>query len=98
MERIVGDIGDEDIDLAEMGEDADIDHLRDMAHEAPVIKLVNLLIAKAIDEGASDIHVEPYEDRLKIRQEVKKVLNDLTLERNREIINLSQKIDMLANN
>ncbi|MFH0925497.1 MAG: type II secretion system ATPase GspE [bacterium] len=76
MERIVGDIGDDDVDLAELNEDADIDHLRDMAHEAPVIKLVNLVIAKAIDEGASDIHIEPYEDKLKIRYRIDGVLYD----------------------
>src|SRR5579875_1674993 len=45
------------------GED-DIEHLRDLASEAPVIRLVNLLIQRAVEARASDIHIEPFENRL----------------------------------
>jgi general secretion pathway protein E len=45
--------------------DEDIEHLRDMASEAPVIRLVNMILSRAIDAGASDIHVEPFEDALR---------------------------------
>src|SRR5439155_18899836 len=48
------------------GED-DIEHLRDLASEAPVIRLVNLVIQRAVEQRASDIHVEPFENRLKVR-------------------------------
>ncbi len=37
-----------------------LDHLKDMSSEAPVIRLVNLIIRKAINPGASDIHIEPF--------------------------------------
>ena len=41
-------------------EDQEIEHLRDMASEAPVIRLVNAMIAQALERRASDIHIEPY--------------------------------------
>jgi len=52
----------------------DIDHLRDLASEAPVIRLVNLVIQRAVELRASDIHVEPFENRLKVRYRVDGVL------------------------
>jgi len=59
------------------GEDReDVDHLRDLASEAPVIQLVNLLITRAIEARASDIHIEPFEDTLRIRYRVDGVLLD----------------------
>ncbi len=54
--------------------DEDVSHLRDMAFEAPVVRLVNLLIEGAIDNEASDIHIEPFEDTLRIRYRVDGIL------------------------
>ncbi|HEX9707576.1 MAG TPA: ATPase, T2SS/T4P/T4SS family [Steroidobacteraceae bacterium] len=48
--------------------------LRDLASEAPVIRLVNLLIARAIEQRASDIHIEPFADRMVIRNRIDGVL------------------------
>ncbi len=45
----------------------DAERLKDMASEAPVIRLVNAIIAKAVETSASDIHIEPFEDRVRIR-------------------------------
>jgi general secretion pathway protein E len=45
----------------------DAERLKDLASEAPVIRLVNQIIAKAVETAASDIHIEPFEDRLRIR-------------------------------
>ena len=56
--------------------DEDVNHLRDMAFEAPVVRLVNLLIENAIDAEASDIHVEPFEDTLRIRYRIDGILFD----------------------
>src|SRR5574341_528679 len=56
--------------------DQDVSHLRDMAFEAPVVRLVNLLIESAIDAEASDIHVEPFEDTLRIRYRIDGILFD----------------------
>ncbi len=52
----------------------DIEHLRDLASEAPVIRLVNLVIQRAVEQRASDIHIEPFENRLKVRYRIDGVL------------------------
>jgi len=52
----------------------DVEQLRDLASEAPVIRLVNLLIQRAVELHASDIHIEPFESRLKVRYRVDGVL------------------------
>ena len=74
MERIVGEIGEEGPDV--LGQDS-VEVLRDMASEAPVIRLVNLIISKAIELGASDIHLEPFENRFKVRYRIDGVLQDM---------------------
>ena len=59
------------------GDDAaEIEHLRDMASEAPVIRLVNNMISQAIDQRASDIHIEPFEKDFRIRYRVDGVLQE----------------------
>ena len=57
-------------------DDEFIEHLKDLASEAPVIRLVNQLIHRAVDMGASDIHIEPFEDGLQLRYRVDGVLQD----------------------
>ena len=58
----------------ETGDMDDVEHLRDLASEAPVIRLVNLVIQRAVEMRASDIHIEPFESRLKVRYRVDGVL------------------------
>jgi general secretion pathway protein E len=53
---------------------ADLEHLRDMASEAPVIRLVNAMIAEALEKRASDIHIEPFEKEFRVRYRVDGVL------------------------
>lgn len=55
----------------------DIQHLRDLASEAPIIRAVNLLISQALSKHASDIHIEPFDDTLKVRYRVDGVLHDV---------------------
>jgi general secretion pathway protein E len=64
-DKLPGDEGDENVK-----------QLRDMAFEAPVVRVVNLLIENAIAAEASDIHVEPFEDSLRIRYRIDGVLYD----------------------
>jgi general secretion pathway protein E len=52
----------------------DLEHLRDMASEAPVIRLVNAIIAQAVEKRASDIHLEPFEKEFRIRYRIDGVL------------------------
>src|SRR5205809_3123172 len=71
LQRIVERMEDEGA-----GEEEDVKHLGDMAFEAPVVRLVNLLVENAIDAEASDIHVEPFEDTLRIRYRIDGILYD----------------------
>ena len=54
----------------------DAERLKDLASEAPVIRLVNLLITRAVETQASDIHIEPFEDRLRVRYRYDGVLQE----------------------
>jgi len=72
MGTIVENLSDE----SGRGED-DIEHLRDLASEAPVIRLVNLVIQRAVEQRASDIHIEPFENRLKVRYRIDGVLHEV---------------------
>lgn len=62
---------DEDIN------EADVEHLKDLASEAPVIRMVNLIMQRAVEMRASDIHVEPFEEILKVRLRVDGVLREI---------------------
>src|SRR5438477_500226 len=67
-----------DAELEYFGDDEeDVDHLRDLASEAPVIRFVNLLISRAVEQRASDIHIEPFENELKVRYRIDGVLHDV---------------------
>jgi len=71
LEKIVDDADplDENYD--------DVEHLRDLASEAPVIRLVNLIISRAVEARASDIHIEPFEKSFKVRYRVDGVLQEV---------------------
>ncbi len=64
--------GDFEFSAGEMSED--LEHLRDMASEAPVIRLVNAIVASAVEKRASDIHLEPFEKEFRIRYRIDGVL------------------------
>jgi general secretion pathway protein E len=58
-------------------DEEDVNHLRDLASEAPVIRLVNLLISRAVEQRASDVHIEPFENELKVRYRIDGVLHEV---------------------
>jgi type IV pilus assembly protein PilB len=75
----LGEILDK-IDLTradEDGDDVDLAQLRAAVEDAPVVRLVNLMIAEAIDQRASDIHVEPARDRVTVRFRIDGVLHEV---------------------
>mgnify|MGYP006091775803 CR=1 FL=1 len=93
--RIVGDIAEED--MSEMGMDSEnADHIRDMASEAPVIKLVNHLFSQAIEKSASDIHLEPFEHDLILRYRIDGVLHDFEAPPKRLHAAISSRIKIMA--
>src|SRR5688572_3802355 len=75
LDELVGD--EEGIEIGSVGETSD--DLLEMAQEASVIKLVNEIILEAVNERASDIHIEPYEHQLSIRYRVDGVLQEASI-------------------
>jgi len=71
MDKLIDDLAVDDL-----GEE-DLEHLKDLASEAPVIKMVNLIMQRAIETRASDIHIEPFEQSLKVRLRVDGVLQEI---------------------
>ena len=72
----LSEISDEIIETTDEDSD-DIERLKDLASEAPVVRLVNLLINRAVEVRASDIHIEPFRNTLKIRYRVDGVLQEV---------------------
>jgi type IV pilus assembly protein PilB len=58
---------EEDVEVVETGDDETVDPATSGADQAPVVKFVNGLISEAVKRGASDIHIEPYERKLRVR-------------------------------
>ena len=73
FEKIIEGMGEKDGHAA-LWETEDVEQLKDMASEAPIINLVNMLIAGAVERRASDIHIEPFEDMLQVRYRVDGIL------------------------
>jgi len=63
-------------DISDMP-DVEIDRLRELASEAPVINLVNGLISRAVNQGASDLHFEPYKNMYRVRFRIDGILYDI---------------------
>jgi general secretion pathway protein E len=64
------DANDAVASVSEEGSEYDIERLRDIANEAPVIRLVNQIISRAVERGASDVHIEPGRDAVAIRYRI----------------------------
>jgi general secretion pathway protein E len=93
LQKIVETIGDTEGDG---DEPEDVTFLRDLAFEAPVVRLVNLLIEEALKADASDIHIEPFEDTLRIRYRVDGILYDQEAPPRHLQAALSSRIKLMA--
>lgn len=79
------------------GEDEeDVEHLRDLASEAPVIRLVNLILQRAVEARASDIHIEPFENRLKVRYRIDGVLQEVEAPPSRSTSAVISRVKIMA--
>jgi general secretion pathway protein E len=90
-----GDGSDGDLEFLSDDEE-DVDHLRDLASEAPVIRLVNVIINRAVEQRASDIHVEPFENELKVRYRIDGVLHDVETPPRRLTAAIVSRIKIMA--
>ncbi len=75
-EEILREAQAETVTLLDDQQDLDITHLKQEVEQAPVIRLVNLILVNATKQGSSDIHIEPFERQLRIRYRVDGVLRD----------------------
>ncbi|MDH3433816.1 MAG: GspE/PulE family protein, partial [Gammaproteobacteria bacterium] len=75
----------------------DVEQLKELAGEAPVIKLVNQLIHGAAEAGASDIHIEPFEDQLKIRYRVDGLLREVDAPPTQSSAAVISRVKIMAN-
>ncbi len=93
LEQIV-----DSVDETELATDEreDIDQLRDLASEAPVIRMVNLMIFRAVDARASDVHVEPFSDILKVRYRIDGVMHEMEAPPTRFAAAVISRIKLMA--
>jgi type IV pilus assembly protein PilB len=73
-DAVLSEFAEEEVDFAVEGDDLNLLELEKAAEGAPVVRLVNAILLNAIKKGASDIHVEPYEKKLRVRYRVDGVL------------------------
>ena len=90
-------IGDVETRVDELAFDADVQQLKDLASEAPVIRLVSLLITNALDMRASDVHIEPFENRLIVRYRIDGVLHEVESPPKRLSAAVISRIKIMAN-
>jgi type IV pilus assembly protein PilB len=77
VHRADGDLDDLTMALDNTEEDEDLSNLKDVVEDAPIVKFVNLLITQAIQDRASDIHIEPTERDLRVRFRIDGVLHEI---------------------
>ena len=74
----------------------DAERLRDLASEAPVIRLVGLLIAESVERRASDIHIEPFDNRLRVRYRIDGVMQEVASHPSRLRFAIISRIKIMA--
>ncbi len=92
-EEVAGETFD---DHGASGAEDDAERLKDLASEAPLIRLVNQIIAQAVESRASDIHIEPFEDRLRIRYRYDGVLHEVEAPPRRLQLAVVSRIKIMA--
>jgi len=76
-DEVMQDIGDDEDPERLFSEIEEVGDLLDDTSDSPVIRLVNLMFSQAVRDNASDIHIEPYQNSLKIRQRLDGILHDM---------------------
>ena len=96
-EEVIQDMNGEDSTqiLSEL-EEAEAEDLLDVTSEAPVIKLVNLILSQAIKSRASDIHIEPYQRDLRIRYRIDGVLYNILAPPKRYQLAIVSRVKIMA--
>ena len=77
FDDVMGDLDDIDLEVIDDADEVDASELEKASEDAPVVKLVNLILTDAIKKQASDIHVEPYEKSFRVRYRIDGVLHEV---------------------
>ena len=77
LDDVMADFDDSDLEVIQDDDDLDIGELAKESEDAPVVKLVNLILTDAIKKLASDIHIEPYEKEYRVRYRIDGVLYEV---------------------
>jgi type IV pilus assembly protein PilB len=80
LKKVMEDLAesdDADLEVLEEEEDLDLAALEQQSEEAPVVRLVNIILTDAIKRGASDIHIEPYEKEYRVRYRIDGLLYEM---------------------
>ncbi|HWH31482.1 MAG TPA: ATPase, T2SS/T4P/T4SS family [Egibacteraceae bacterium] len=90
VDDVVGDLGGDDDEVP------DLSQIREIVDDAPIVKFVNALIAKAVTDRASDIHIEPQEREIRVRYRVDGVLHDVTSQSRRIHSGVVSRLKIMA--
>jgi type IV pilus assembly protein PilB len=77
LEGVLTEFDEEEMEVVHEEDEIDMSDLKKAVEDAPVVKLVNLILTDAIKKGASDIHIEPYEKSFRVRYRVDGVLQEM---------------------
>ena len=77
IERMLAEMPSDEANFAELDDNADIANLQQMASDSAVVQMVNLIFSQAVRDGASDIHVEPYEREVRVRYRLDGILHEI---------------------
>ena len=90
----------DELNVPDVGEDQDLEETKDLLEssddEKPIIRLVNGLLARAVKEGASDIHIEPFETEVLVRFRIDGILQDKTQVQKRHANSLASRIKIIG--
>ena len=97
LSELEGEVGDVEVLDEDEAAKVDIFELKESADEAPIVKLVNMVLVDAIRRGASDIHLEPYEKVFRVRFRVDGVLHEIMTPPKRLEPALISRVKIMAN-
>jgi len=100
LEKVLQDVSETHVELkkdSDLDRDVALERLKEQSEAAPIVRLVDYIIANAINERASDIHVEPQEKRLNIRYRIDGVLHDIISPAKELQMAIVSRIKIMAN-
>ena len=96
-EKMVKDLADYETDMDTFRELHELEDLMEVTHEAPIIRLVNMILTQALRKNASDIHIEPYEKEIKVRFRIDGVLYEMFSIPKRFQAHIVSRLKVMAN-